>query len=59
LIEILSQEVKFGGIALTGPNNIGSYSLSLFYIGGNGSLNNHKGNARFMKEFFILEISFF
>jgi len=58
-IVILSQQVKFDGIAFTGPNKIGSYSLSLFWIGGSGSLNNQRGRAKFMKEFLNLEISFF
>lgn len=38
---------------------IGSYSLSLFSIGGEGSLNNHKGTAKFINEFFILETYLF
>ena len=57
LTVILSQLVHPGGIALTGPKRTGSFSLSTYFIGGNGSLNNHNGKAKFINEFLNLEIS--
>lgn len=47
----LSQTVNPEGTALTGPMAIGSFSLSVALLGGNGSLNSHSGKAKLENKF--------